>query len=783
MTEINDNLNAAVAGRMDRVREQMLETLSLYNAGDSLKAEKTTERANAARERQRFQLKNARKGSVAVEGAESLQGDRENFLPVSFLANGAGTSRAVARVIVPSRGEMGSGFLCAPGLFLTNYHVLSSIEAASTAEIEFDYVDGDHIEPTKYRLDPKRLFIYDNVDRCDYVIIAVGERISGTEELTDFGWCPLSDASNKHALGEFANIIQHPRGRPKQVVLQDNLIAGRSDFILHYFADTQPGSSGSPVFNNFWQVIAVHHWGVALNDPPTDGSYNPRSVNEGVRVSKIVANARMWAGQLKDPAQKKLVEDMIARGSSTHPIDVLRWIPLPQNSRGSSIIASPRLDSDMQTTGSFQTGRRKEISSSLDSQQLLNPSTSLTIPLQISIAIPGLSSPLSSNVDATRANEPSRAVEPGTEVSTTDTSTGAESTPLREGEGYRPDFLDKNAIPLPTIARAAQKDIAELLEPERYPSAKKGELQYTHFSTVVNKERKMPFFGACNVDGDSLFGISSKTGDKRNYASSNARDFRARAAEASTSWKPDHRISEEDQTTENWYRGYNKLIPRPQTDDRSRYIAKANFDRGHIVRRTEPIWGSEQAGREASIHSYTHANAAPQEVLFNQDKTRPDKSIDEGEEKRSWYGMEVAILRAAHEDGRKMCVFTGPVFADDDPIYGPGQDSGGLRQIPMIYWKIAVWESEGKLKSLAMKYSQEWTIVKSGNENGAERLDSEEELLLLRDFLTTVEDIEQLTDVRFSKKVKSADLLNGLSETDFSKLDRKAFRKILKPRR
>jgi hypothetical protein len=52
--------------------------------------------------------------------------------------------------------------------------------------------------------------------------------------------------------------------------------------------DTMPGSSGSPVFNDMWQVIAVHH---AVGRLSKGGDGRTRYVNEGVLMSAIMPDA------------------------------------------------------------------------------------------------------------------------------------------------------------------------------------------------------------------------------------------------------------------------------------------------------------------------------------------------------------------------------------------------------------------------------------------------------------------------------------------------------------
>ena len=138
---------------------------------------------------------------------------------------------------------------------------------------------------SRFNLRPDEFFVTNDEDDLDFTIIAVDESVNGQNQLSDFG--PLISSDDKHVLGEFVNIIQHPEGDYKQVVLRENQLVTRLDKVLHYLADTNPGSSGSPVFNDQWEVIALHHWGGPTEVVTPDGKPVRKDVNEGVRISMI----------------------------------------------------------------------------------------------------------------------------------------------------------------------------------------------------------------------------------------------------------------------------------------------------------------------------------------------------------------------------------------------------------------------------------------------------------------------------------------------------------------
>nr|WP_245885808.1 DNA/RNA non-specific endonuclease [Xylanimonas oleitrophica] len=96
-----------------------------------------------------------------------------------------------------------------------------------------------------------------------------------------------------------------------------------------------------------------------------------------------------------------------------------------------------------------------------------------------------------------------------------------------------------------------------------------------------------------------------------------------------------------------------------------------DLDRGHLVRRRDPMWGTVEEAREAGEATFVYTNAAPQVGRFNQSK-------------ELWNGLEDHVLTYAEAHQRRAVVLTGTVLADDDPVYrGVG--------IPRRFWKVAAW--------------------------------------------------------------------------------------------
>ena len=230
-----------------------------------------------------------------------------DFVGARYLDAGVAAARAVGRVNIRDASGRATGFgtgsLVSPALLLTNHHVLPDAATARASVIEFNFQDGVDGKPrnvTVLPLDPDRFFLAD--DERDFALVAVRATAA---ELAPFGFNPLIEAEGKAIIGEYVTIVQHPRGEKKQVALRENKIVDIPDRFLHYAADTEPGSSGSPVFNDQWEVVALHHASVPAPEHRELGGF----MNEGIRISRILKFVR---DQPLDPPQRALADQMMS---------------------------------------------------------------------------------------------------------------------------------------------------------------------------------------------------------------------------------------------------------------------------------------------------------------------------------------------------------------------------------------------------------------------------------------------------------------------------------------
>jgi hypothetical protein len=84
--------------------------------------------------------------------------------------------------------------------------------------------------------------------------------VPGIGKGTGFLVAPDIMMTNNHVIR--VAIIQHPGGHDKKISMQNNLVAYADDKLVQYYTSTQAGSSGAPVLDDDFAVVAIHHGAV-----------------------------------------------------------------------------------------------------------------------------------------------------------------------------------------------------------------------------------------------------------------------------------------------------------------------------------------------------------------------------------------------------------------------------------------------------------------------------------------------------------------------------------------
>jgi endonuclease G len=177
--------------------------------------------------------------------------------------------------------------------------------------------------------------------------------------------------------------------------------------------------------------------------------------------------------------------------------------------------------------------------------------------------------------------------------------------------------------------------------------------------------------------------------------------------------------------------GYDPRIPKSAQVGHDEFYGPEPFDKGHMVRRENPGWGQTEA--EAQLgedDTFVYTNAIPQMPQLNQ---------------KTWLSLENYVLENARTEGFKVCVFTGPVFRADDPAYSDVQ-------VPIDFWKVVVAIDADTKKLLASAYvlSQEGLMPEEGFRFGP-----------FKTYQVPVKRVEELSDVKFPKAVRDADVFGA----------------------
>ncbi|HVF15186.1 MAG TPA: serine protease [Acidimicrobiales bacterium] len=224
---------------------------------------------------------------------EAVLGEDE-YKTIQWYRKGLEAAKSVVRIVLPLGTTVGTGFVV-PGdvlhpswadrsVVLTNWHVAN--RAA--------------IQPGRSHRDLRVVFEDNGVEvpirdiLWESPAVAVGTNPPASLDATvlelESGPLPAPvyqpSPGPPPGVGKRVYVIGYPRGQALAFSLQDNKVLAGTPALLHYRAPTRPGSSGSPVFDEEWHLVGIHHGGAPslarLDDPAA--TY---AANEGMLLSAI----------------------------------------------------------------------------------------------------------------------------------------------------------------------------------------------------------------------------------------------------------------------------------------------------------------------------------------------------------------------------------------------------------------------------------------------------------------------------------------------------------------
>jgi S1-C subfamily serine protease len=232
--------------------------------------------------------------AIEAGNLEKVWGDT-HYQSLEWLLQAVARTRGVARLGPNMYEGWGSGFLVDGAwiddgwsdrkLLMTNAHVCTNDPAVQT---QFPFPKGAEGNTATFlgllgrgtkpvQIDVLEVLWTSPPSELDASLLEIAEVPKGAENPPRIEATPgFTDWPEKRV-----NILGHPHGMTLRVSLQDNKLISVGDRYLYYQTPTDPGSSGSPIFNQAWELVGIHH-----------SASKDKQANEGIRLDRIVEQIR-----------------------------------------------------------------------------------------------------------------------------------------------------------------------------------------------------------------------------------------------------------------------------------------------------------------------------------------------------------------------------------------------------------------------------------------------------------------------------------------------------------
>ncbi|MEM6673407.1 MAG: serine protease [Planctomycetota bacterium] len=250
--------------------------------------------------------------ATSLSAAREIESDEEfervlgkdRYRSFRWYRTGLDRASAVAKIADRNGNGHGTGFLLRTSelglaigtewVLVTNAHVLSndateqrgSPPALPPDEVRvlFEASDrpADEFEVAKILFSSPR-------SELDCTVAVLRDCVEPNHPIPIARRLPLVDRNQR------VYVVGHPKGGGLSFSINDNLLLDHEEPKVHYRAPTEGGSSGSPVFNQDWDLIALHHAG-GMEMPRLNGKAGRYPANAGLAIQSILAALRAELG-------------------------------------------------------------------------------------------------------------------------------------------------------------------------------------------------------------------------------------------------------------------------------------------------------------------------------------------------------------------------------------------------------------------------------------------------------------------------------------------------------
>jgi hypothetical protein len=249
-------------------------------------------------------------------GLEKLVNAAAGFADITAFRKGLVEAECrTARIEIGGKAK-GTGFLIGDSLLLTNWHVVKNGVEGALARFDHKTQPGGSLASQGRAVlfadkwleasSPHEVIALEIGNdgppsgNWDYALVRLAEPVGSQPIGSDpsgggdkRGYYSLDGGSYQFDKDEPLLIVGHPDGRPMQLsyACPSGVSPTQHSSRIRYQTNTEGGSSGSPVFNRNWRVVALHH---AAGPTAIPGEFNLQggNFNQGIPVSNIVSSLR-----------------------------------------------------------------------------------------------------------------------------------------------------------------------------------------------------------------------------------------------------------------------------------------------------------------------------------------------------------------------------------------------------------------------------------------------------------------------------------------------------------